>query len=131
LQTFYQPFTEALALGHFPGKKGVMVSITAVRRKAVVGVIVVHTMNLADAKAGGQLPYDIVENQGPETEAAYIMVLAVDRACRREGIGSELVYKAVSRAVTADTVAAVSATRALGCAGAVMMCAVPLLPFCM
>ena len=92
---FYKLFADGIRSGGLAGKPGRMLCLAAKRRGALVGAVVLHTMNLADARRDKQLSFDVLQEQNPDTLAAYVMLLAVDPDARREGIATELVWRGV------------------------------------
>lgn len=90
---FYDLLEAGIDTGAMLGVSGKLMCAVAERDDGVlVGAVVMHTMNVSQAKAARQLTFDLVEGQRPETLAAYILLLAVDPASRRKGIGSDLIY---------------------------------------
>lgn len=92
---FYKLLAEGIKSGALPGKPGRSLVCVAKRRGAVVGAVVLHTLNLAEARREKQLTFDVLQQQDPTALAAYVMLLAVDRGARREGIATELVWRGV------------------------------------
>ena len=91
-QKFYKVLVEGLPRGQLGDKPGKLVFCVAQRGDDIVGAIVVHSLNIADSRAKNHLSFDLVEESGPDGQAGYILLLGVDRDCRREGIASELVF---------------------------------------
>ena len=90
---FYDLLEQGIDRGSMHGVDGQLLCAVAERDDgALAGAVVMHTMNVSAAKAAGQLTFDLVEGQRPATLAAYILLLAVDPARRREGIGSDLIF---------------------------------------
>lgn len=89
---FYDFLEQGIEKGSLLGTEGKMVCAVAVHEGQIAGAIVLHTMNVSDAKATGKLTFDLVERQKPSTLAAYILLLAVRPKSRRQGVASDLIY---------------------------------------
>lgn len=91
---FYDLLEQGIDRGSMHGVAGQLLCAVAERAGGggLAGAVVMHTMDVSAAKAAGQLTFDLVEGQRPATLAAYILLLAVDPASRRTGIGSDLIY---------------------------------------
>lgn len=93
MQKFYDLLEAGIDRGSMLGVAGKLVCAVAETSDGeLAGAIVLHTMNVSDAKKSGQLAFDLVEDQGPGALAAYILLLAVDERFRRRGAASDLIF---------------------------------------
>ena len=98
MQKFYDLLEQGLDKGSMLGVNGKMVCVVAeTDDNTIVGAIVLHTMLLAESKRSRQLTFDLIEKQGDDTLAAYILLLAVDQDYRRQGVASDLIYNGTMR----------------------------------
>ena len=74
----------------------------AVSGGRLVGAAVVKALDLAEARASGSLPFDLLSAPpAPGAHAACVLLLAVGPTHRRMGVGSQLLTEALSAAAAA------------------------------
>jgi ribosomal protein S18 acetylase RimI-like enzyme len=91
---FYQDLQKGLSTESIAGKSGRIITLVAKVQGKIVGGILVHLLDLLEAKSNKSIPFDVIEGTSA-TYAAYIMLLAVDAKHRRQGIAKELLYRGV------------------------------------